>query len=151
MAFRFRLAPVLRLRKRVEDVRKLGLAAAARERDAAARRREALARHTATCRDTLFVTGQDGATGGALRSLADAVDESSRWTAVAADRLATEESRVVAARDDLTKAALERRTIERLAEIGRALYEQESREAEQRQLDDLASVYHRWRQAEERP
>lgn len=150
MAFRFRLAPVLRLRKRVEDARKLGLAAAARTRDTAARRRDELERHTATCRDTLFVTGQEGATGGALRSLADAVDASSRWTAAAGERLASEESRVVAAREDLTKAAQERRTIERLGEIGRALWERESREVEQRQLDDLASVYHRWRQAEER-
>lgn len=150
MAFRFRLAPVLRLRKRVEDVRKLGLAAAARTRDAAARRRGELERHTATCRDTLFVTGRAGATGGALRSLADAVDASSRWTAAAGERLASEESRVVAARKDLTKAAQERRTIERLGEIGRALWERESRGVEQRQLDDLAAVYHRWRQVEER-
>lgn len=150
MAFTFRLAPVLRLRKRIEDVKKLGLAAAARTRDAAARRRDELARHTVTCRDTLFGAGQQGATGAALRVLADAVDASSRWTAVAAERVLTEESRVVAARDDLTKAARERRTIERLGEIGRALWEQELRETEQRQLDDLASVYHRWRQAERR-
>jgi flagellar export protein FliJ len=151
MAFRFRLASVLRLRKRVEDVHKLGLAAAARQRDAAARGRAALVRHTATCRDGLFLAGQAGSTGGTLRALADAVDESSRWTAVAADRLAVEESHVVEARADLTKAAQERRTIERLGEIGRALYDQQSRETEQRQLDDLASVYHRWRQTEEGP
>ena len=141
---------MLRLRKRVEDARKLGLAAAARTRDAAVRRHDALERHTATCRDTLYLTGQEGATGAALSSLAEAVDQSSQWTAAAADRLAAEESRVVSARGELTKAAQERRTIERLAEIGRALWEQESRETEQRQLDDLASVYHRWRQAEDR-
>lgn len=147
MAFRFRLQPVLRLRQRVEDERALTLATAVRSRDATAGRLGHLKRETAAGRAALLAAGAHGTTGADLRALAASVTVAWRGTCAAADRLVAEESRVVEARAAVTDAARDRRALERLEAIQRGAHAARLRHHEQRQLDDLAAIYHRRRHA----
>lgn len=150
MAFRFRLAPILRYRKRCEDEHALGLARALRRREAAERELVMRRREIEAGREALVAAGVGGAPGMALHLLADTVARASRWAAAAGNRLAGEQARVDRARQDLVEASRGRRILERLETTQRGLYRRRDESREQRQLDDVASRYHLWRNAGKR-
>ncbi len=145
MAFRFRLASVLRQKKRIEDQRALVLATAASRRDAVAAEHGDLRRQTETYRQALVAAATRGTTGVELRVMAESAHGAWRRARASADRLAVEASNVDVARRELVTAARERHVMEHLEEIHRADFAHRSRLTEQRQLDDLAATYHRWR------
>lgn len=148
MAKPFRLDPVLRQKKRVEDERASRLAAAARSRDAAARRVDELTAETAALTDALATAGQEGASGAELSTQAEVAERSSRWAKAAAVQLTAEQAEVEQRRLALVRASQDRRLLERLREIRREEAARRGRRLEQGELDDLASVNQLWRRAD---
>ncbi len=144
----FRLDPVLRQRKRVEEERAAELAVTTRRRDAAAERLEAQTVETVTLTGEVTAAGLEGATGGELAARAELAERSSRWTGAAAAQLATEETEVDARRTALVHAAQDRRLLERLREIRREEAARQRQQREQREYDDLASANRLWRRTD---
>lgn len=144
MAFHFRLAPLLRHRKRAEEEGTLALAWALRRRDAAAGRLAALRHETQTGREALAEAVAHGITATELRGMAEAIAALSRGAMRAEGELVAERTRAEQARVDLVRAAQERRLLERLETIQRDGYRRRLATEAQRQLDDVASVHRLW-------
>jgi flagellar export protein FliJ len=148
MPFRFRLAPVLRLRKRVEDAAALELARAERRREAAAARLAETRREEEACRRDLGHTAARGATGMDLQQLASAVESLRAAGARAAAVLGAEQARVDEARGALVQASQARRALERLEDTARAAHAHRIEAMERRQTDDIGTVGHLWRRSQ---
>ena len=138
----FRLAAVLRYRERAEETRALVLAVALRAQAAAAERHAALVREIGACRDALRIAGARGATGQEIRDLDDAAAAAARESQIAAAELGQMGERVDAARQDLLRAARDRRALERLRGIERDAYGHLRARAEQALLDELGGLRH---------
>lgn len=149
MSFHFRLASVLRHRRRLEDAQALALA---RDRALEAAAGEALsaARHvTRDARATLGDAAFIGTTGAALGDLALRVHHAERGADTAGQDLATAQAQSEAARAALVEAAQARRTLERLEEVQRAAHRRAAQVREQKSIDEVAALYHRGPAADE--
>lgn len=145
MGFRFRLAAVLRHRRRVEEIRALALAGTRRQHGATAARLAAVEDALASGRGALLDAGRRGTTGAELARLADGVATERRRALATADRLRADEAAVETARADLVVAARDHRLVQRLEQLGRARHRAALDAAARRELDDIAGAYHLWR------
>jgi flagellar export protein FliJ len=142
VGFRFRLAPVLRHRERLEDERELALADAIRRHGACAVRLADLEGGIVGAGQALTTAGLRGTTGFELSTLAAHVVVVRQLAAGAARDLAAAAACIEQARAALVQSARDRRTLERLEELQRAAHEARQGEALRRDLDDIGSVYH---------
>jgi flagellar FliJ protein len=147
MRFRFRLSSVRDHRRRVEDARALTLAEACRARDAAVAHLHATEARTAACREALTVALAGGAASGTLNLLVRTVEVSVQQAARAAETVAAAEAAVEDARGELVIAARDRRVLDRAHERARERYRHEMDRLEQKGIDDVATVYQRWRES----
>jgi flagellar export protein FliJ len=141
MAFRFRLAPLLRHRARLEDERALALARAVERREHAAQRLAVLCVETVRVRAALIGAATAGSTGADLCLLAEAVGASARRTAVAGQAVLADDFRVAGARAELVRATRDRRMLERFESQQREARDRVLVARTQRELDDIASIY----------
>jgi flagellar export protein FliJ len=142
VGFRFRLAPVLRHRERVEDERELALADAVRHHAATAGRLADREQERVSAGRALLAAGLRGTTGGELGTLAAHVALARARVAGAAREVAAAATAFDVARAALVQSARERRTLERLEELQRAAHEAREAGSLRRDLDDIGSVYH---------
>jgi flagellar export protein FliJ len=145
MRFRFRLASLLEYRRHRENLERLVLARAVRERDAVAGRLDALRRQSRECRQGLDGLGRQGARGEDLRALAQTVEHFERLAAACARELARHDDDIARARAALIAASRERRVLERLEQTQRDAHRVRQDAAAGREMDDVAGRYHRWR------
>jgi len=141
----FRLDPVLRHRRRLEDTAAMDLAAVRLRAERITARLVAIHDETTESRLTLLEAAGRGGTGVQLRRLAENVECLRAEAAAVAALLTTERSREEQARAVLVQAAQNRRALELLAESQRAARQREERIQERRAADDMASNTHRWR------
>ena len=140
--FAFRLARILRHRRRLEDARALAVRQAI-ERHASARTRQAsLERAAEQARDALNADFAAGGTGADLRAHADGVVDLHGRARAAAILTAAEATRIEERRAELIEAARARRALERLEEIQRAAWQAEAARTDQRITDDVATTRH---------
>lgn len=137
--FIFRLAPVLRHRRRTEDARAREMRRATERLESARVRQNGLERETEAARAALAVEAVTGITGSALRMRADGVRDAISRACAAAAVTTTEAARVEERRAELVEAARARRILERLEDVRRSAWHAEIRRAEQRENDDLAT------------
>lgn len=147
MAFRFRLASVLRYRRHVEDVRGLALARAARERDEMARRLAGLRDDAAAARRSLIALARAGVEASRIQLLAAEVVLAERLAAAAALDLAQREADLLRARAALIEASRDRQMLEQLERTQREAHHERIDDAHARELDDVASRYHERRRS----
>ena len=141
--FAFRLARVLRHRKRLEDSRALAVREAI-DRHEAARAREATLEHAAEqARVALSADCAAGVSGAALRLSADGAHDLHGRARAAAILTSAEAARVEARRAELVDAARARRALERLEEMQRAAWQAHRIRFDQRVTDDIATTRHR--------
>jgi flagellar export protein FliJ len=138
--FMFRLAPLLRRRRRTEDVCARELRRAIEQHQSAQADEAALARALAVAQASLAAETAAGLSGAALRTLAGAVDDLTTRVRTAAALTATEAAHVERRRTELVDAARARRTMERLEEMQREAWRAGIARAEQRIDDDLATT-----------
>jgi flagellar export protein FliJ len=150
MAFRFRLASILRHRRRLEHGRALALAGASQHRDAIARRLSELNRQLVACRESLVTAGRHGTAAHSFLVIADVAEGLARWVRETGQRLAAAQGRVAAARAALVEAVQGRRVLERREDLQRIAYERRARTLEQRQVDEIAGLYDRRHRADGR-
>jgi flagellar export protein FliJ len=148
MAFRFRLAPVLRYRKRLEDTAALELARAEQQHEAVRVRLVQLRAEEAACRRDLGLTAERGATGMELDGLARAVESLRSRSLRGEAALAGERQRVEEAHRALVDASRARRILERLEDAARAAHARRIELIERRQTDDIGTVGHSWRRSQ---
>ena len=140
MGFRFRLDPVMRHRRHVEQERTLTWARALRLRDLAARRLEALREEAGAGREALLAASRRGTTGLAVTQMARGVAASVTLSRGAGAELGTAGARLDTARVALVEASQDRRALERLEAAKRLAHARRVRVQEQKALDDLASA-----------
>jgi flagellar export protein FliJ len=140
MTPRSRLDPVLKLRRRAEDVRARALAAAVTERERATHRFDTLREATAASRDVLASAALRGVAGGHLLLAALLAEQSRQAAAAQAARVKAAESREGVARAAVVTAAQQRRAVERVMELRRAEILREQATREQKRLDDVATT-----------
>jgi len=140
MTPRSRLDPVLRLRKRVEDLRARALAAAVSEREHATQRFETLREATAASRDVLASATLRGVAGGHLLLAALLAEQARLAAAAQAAQVKAAESHEGTARAAVVTAAQQRRAVERVLELRRAELLRDQATREQRRLDDVATT-----------
>ena len=132
--FRFRLAPLLRVRAQLERVSRRELATALAAVDAVDQR---LAAATAGLRDCAAQGARPDAVGALARSLETGLRRH-QW------RLQKEREGVQrkadVARADYTQKARDLKTLQRLREQQRAAWQQQAQRSEQAELDELASL-----------
>jgi flagellar export protein FliJ len=143
--YRFRLEPILRHRRRLEDTAAMDLAAARQRAERIAARLVAIHDEAVEGRLALLEAAGRGSPGVQLRRLAGNVECLRSEAAAVAALLTTERSREEQARARLVQAAQNRRALELLAESQRAAHQREERIQERRAADDLASSAHQWR------
>lgn len=141
MAFRFRLDPVLRYRKRLEDERAGALSEVSRRRETIARLLDTLRAQAAVAREELVAAGLRGSSGGELRLLAETVAAWHRRAAIVASELTAAQARLEAARARLLEASRDRRVLERLAETQLDRHRRGLEARSQTELDDVAGRY----------
>lgn len=140
--FRFRLQPVLEMRRREERAEQIAVAALERERsgleaairasdDAVRRENERLA-SILGAGGAIDIRGARLQAGAALHAGLSVRDTMARLEGI--------EQRLAAARERLARAAARRRGVEALRDRQRARYEQDLRRREQAALDDLTSA-----------
>jgi flagellar export protein FliJ len=151
MAFYFRLDPVLRHRRRVEDAATLGLARTRQRLDAVKARLAALSTEAAAWTQALVATAGRGSTGHELSRLARAVQGLHGQSALGTAELAAQRERVDHARAELVKAARSHRILLRLEESARAAHARRIETLEQRQTDEMASSGYLWQRAQAGP
>lgn len=139
MAFRFRLAQVHRLRKRIEDERALALAQARRSGAALAGRLARLRSDAVSAGGALVTASTRGTSGAELRRLADVVAACRHAAATAVEELALAQARLEAARRRLEAAARDRRVLERLSELQRDVHRRRLEARSQAELDEIGS------------
>jgi flagellar export protein FliJ len=141
MAFRFRLDPVLRYRKRLEDERSVALAEASRRSEALAQLLDTLRARAATAREELAAAGVSGSSGGELRQIAEAIAAFHRRAVVVASELTAARAKLEAARARLVATSRDRRVLERLAETQLDRHRRGAEARSQAELDDVAARY----------
>jgi flagellar export protein FliJ len=142
VAFRFRLAAVLRHRRHVEDLRGQELARALRGRDQVLAQLAALRAEAAGHRSALAARGRAGTDGATLASAASTIELLDRLATAAARELAAAEAALAVARRALVEASRERRLLEVLERGQREAHEARVEAAATREMDDIASRYH---------
>jgi flagellar FliJ protein len=147
MRFRFRLASVRDHRRRIEDARALALAEACRQRDEAVARLTAMEARTQACREAVTVALSGGAAAGTLDLLVRAVEVSAHQAHGAAEAVAGAEAMVERARGELVEAARDRQVLDRAHARAHAQFVHETERLDQKGIDDVASVYQRWRES----
>ena len=140
--FSFRLARVLRHRRRLEDARALAVREAIDRHETARAREATLERAAEQARETLRTDCAAGTTGAALRLTADGVTDLHGRARAAAILTAAEAARVEEKRVELVDAARARRALERLEEMQRAAWQAERLRTDQRTTDDIATTRH---------
>jgi flagellar export protein FliJ len=138
VAFRFRLAPLLRHRARTEDLLALALARAIERREGAARRLAVLRAEAEAGRAALAHSLRQGTGGMELRALGTAIQVLARRVRWGEEMLAAADDAVQAARAVLARATRDRRALERLEAIAREGYARDRARAEARALDEVA-------------
>jgi len=138
--FTFRLARVLRHRRRIEDVRARAAREAVERRARAQAHAEALEGDTAVARAALHDVCTEGVAAGLLQEHARAVHDRGRLAAAAAAVTAREAREAEARRAALVAAAQERQMLERLEAVQRAVWQAALRRADQRTTDEIATT-----------
>ncbi|HYE90847.1 MAG TPA: flagellar export protein FliJ [Terriglobales bacterium] len=138
--FTFRLARVLRHRRRLEDVRARAVREAVERRARAQAHAEALGHATDAARAALGGACADGIPAGTLQDHARAVLDLGRLTEAAAQVTATAAQEAESRRVTLVAAAQERQMLERLEAIQRAAWQASLRRADQRTTDEIATT-----------
>jgi flagellar FliJ protein len=141
-AFVFRLARILRHRRRIEDARALAVRQAIERHETARARQATLEVAAERARVALSGDCATGLSGASLRARADGVRDLHGRARAAAILTTAEASRVEERRTELVEAARERRALERLEEIQRAAWQAALRRADQRTTDDIATTRH---------
>jgi flagellar FliJ protein len=147
-AFRFRLEPVLRHRRRLEDGAALELAAKRRSVDRIGDRLAEINGEIERSRRALATAGRRGTTGLELRRLARHVECLKAEAVAVGALLAAERGLMEQARERLVAAAQDRRVLERLAETQRAEHARAMEAEERRRADDLTTSTYEWRRRE---
>jgi flagellar export protein FliJ len=148
MAFRFPLDPVLRHRKRLEDVAARDLGLAQQHVEVAERALGQIRAEAASYQHELSVVAQRGSTGIELGTLARAVEEFHDGAARAAADVAAKRQRLERARAALVEASRAHRMLERLEESARAAYTRRVAVLDQRENDEVGAAGYLWRRAE---
>ena len=148
MAFEFRLDPVLRHRRRLEETAAQRLADT--EREMAARRARVVALvEDVRLHSALLADGAErGDTGAALAALGAGLEALHARVANAVAGVEAQQGEVDAARAQVVEATRARRALERLLETARAEHARHIERLEQRQSDDLAAAGLLWREAQ---
>jgi flagellar protein FliJ len=137
---RSRLDPVLKLRKRAEDLRARALAKAVTDRERARHRFDTLREATDASRDVLASAALRGIAGGHLLLAALLAEQARQAAAAQAAQVKAAESREDAARAAVVTAAQQRRAVERVLELRQAEILRDQATREQRRLDDVATT-----------
>ena len=140
--FAFRLARLLRHRRRLEDARALAVRQAIDRHEHARTRQVSVELAAERAREALNAECGSGVTGAALRAHADGVHDLHGRARAAAILTAAEASRIAERRAELVEAARARRALERLEEIQRAAWRAEVARTDQRTTDDVATTRH---------
>ena len=138
-AFVFRLARLLRHRRRVEEARALALRHAIQHRDAARARQVTLEHAVAQARAVLNAHCTAGVTGASLRLQAEQVRDLQARAGAAETEASSETARVEERRAELVDAARDRKALERLEEIQRAAWHMALTRGDQRATDEIAT------------
>jgi flagellar protein FliJ len=146
--FRFRLAPVLRLREAAEETRKRALAEALAALDARRKEFSELEKERERCRERLVREG--GGISIAERSLyAGYMDRLSRRKAEIVAKLEEEEARVEKRRSELAVAARDRQAMERLRDRRAEAWRRTEERRDRARSDELAVLGFGRRRTEE--
>jgi flagellar export protein FliJ len=140
--FAFRLARLLRHRRRIEDARALAVRQAIERHETARARQATLEAAASHARAALTGQCAGGVSGAWLRAHADTAGDLHGRARAAAILTAAEASRVEVCRTALIEAARDRRALERLEERQRAAWRTGLARAEQRTTDDIATTRH---------
>jgi flagellar export protein FliJ len=148
MAFRFRLAPVLHHRQRVEDAAALDLARAQQSLESISRQLAQARDKMEACTRAVAAAAARGTTGMELGYLAHGVETlTRRWTLTAAE-LGAQRERTEQARTSLVEAARSRQVLERLGESQRVAHVRWLDAVERREADDVTAANFFWRRAQ---
>lgn len=140
--FTFRLARILRHRRRTEDGRALAVRQALERHETARTRQATLESAADLARSALTMDCNAGVAAAALRLHADGVRDLHGRARAAALLTAAEASRVEERRAALVEAARARRALERLEEIQRGAWQAEHAREDQRTTDEVATTRH---------
>jgi len=151
MLFRFRLAPVLRHRKRLEDAAALDLAHAQRRLEAISRQLTRTRDEMAARTRALAARAARGTTGMELERLARDVQTLGSWSEISTAEITEQHGRTRQARESLIEASRARQVLERLEETQRSAHARELDVMERRQMDDVTAANHLWRGAQAMP
>ena len=140
--FAFRLARVLRHRRRLEDARALAVRQAIDRHETARARQATLEVAAAQARRALTHDCATGVDGAWLRLRADGVRDLHGRARAAAILTSAEAARIEERRAELVDAARARRVLERLEELQRGAWLAAHARADQRTIDDIATTRH---------
>jgi flagellar export protein FliJ len=140
--FTFRLARILRHRRRTEDGRALAVRQAIERHETARTLQVTLECAAEQARSALTTNCSAGVSAASLRAHADGVRDLHGRARAAAILTAAEASRVEERRAALVEAARARRALERLEEIQRGAWTAEHARADQRTTDEVAATRH---------
>jgi flagellar export protein FliJ len=138
--FVFRLASVLRHRRRTEDAHAREVRQAIDRHQSAAARQAAIEHATRAARAALAASAAGGLSGAALGTFAEGVRDLTGRARVAVALTAAEAACVEERRVELVGAARARRALERLEEMRRSVWHAEVARAEQRGNDEAAAA-----------
>lgn len=145
MVFHFRLASVLRHRKRLEDAARLDLARANLRLEALSRRLARICDEMAARTLAIAASAERGARGMELGQMAADVQTLERWSSRAGAEAAEQRERVERGRQSLIEASRSRQAMERLEASQRAVHAREQEAAERRRADDATAASYLWR------
>jgi flagellar protein FliJ len=140
--FTFRLARLLRHRRRVEETRALAMRGAIEQHEAACARQVAFEHSATEARASLNADCAAGLTAASLRVRVEGVSDLFSRARAAAEDAAAEALRVEERRAELIEAAQQRRALERLEEIQRAAWKAATIRNDQRVTDEIATTRH---------
>jgi len=149
MAFRFRLAPVLRQRRWAEDMAALDFAHAQRLLAAAQRRLAVVRAEVLASQQALAGAAGRGSTGVEIGRLARTIDELHASSLLAAAETAGQRERVERARAKLARATHARQVLQQLEDGARAAHARHIATLEQRMTEDVAAAGQIWRQRQD--
>jgi flagellar export protein FliJ len=140
--FAFRLARLLRHRRRVEEARALAVRGAIERHEAAVTRQGTLERAATQARTSLNAACATGLTAASLRLRAEEVRDLLGRARAAGAVAVAEAARVEERRAELIDAAQHRRALERLEGIQRAAWQAAMTREDQRVTDEIATSRH---------
>ena len=145
MAFQFRLEPVLRHRKRIEDAAALELARANLRQEALSRQLTRICDEMAARTQAIAARAARGASGAALGQMASDVQTLNQWSARTAAEAMAQRDATERARQNLIEASRARQAIERLEVQQRAAHAREVETRERRRADEVTAASYSWR------